>query len=250
MNLIHISDLHCGTRFDEKVFDTAAEEINALDPDAIVVTGDLTDGGYLNEYLLLKEQLKKIDCDKIIIGSGNHDYKHTGYLLFNKFFPMKGHHRGIFEFDNSVIIMFGTARPDRADGEVGYRQILWMEKKLKEYGDKFKIIGMHHHVIPIPDTGIERNTVSDAGDVLSSLTRNKVNLVLCGHKHRPWRWDIDNMPIINAGTLSCDKFRGFFANTYNIIKVSKGYIDAKVKIVGGEILEFDKVLDGYKNLDW
>jgi len=48
---------------------------------------------------------------------------------------MKGPHRGIFEFDDCVIIMLGTARPDRGSGEVGYRQILRMEKKLKEYED-------------------------------------------------------------------------------------------------------------------
>ena len=250
MDLIHISDLHCGVRFDEKVFNTAAEEINELDPDVIVVTGDLTEEGYLQEYHLLKEQIAKLDCEKVVIGNGNHDYKHTGYLLFNKFFPMKGPHRGIFEFDDCVIIMLGTARPDRKSGEVGYRQVLWMEKKLGEYGNKFKIVGMHHHLIPVPDTGIERNTVFDAGDVLRSVTRNKVDLVLCGHKHRPWKWDVDGLPIIHAGTLSCDKFRGFFANSYNIIKIKQRMIDAKVKIAGGETLKFDEILEGYKNLDW
>jgi len=52
---------------------------------------------------------------------------------------------------------------------------------------KFKVVGMHHHLIPVPDTGIERNTVFDAGNVLMSLTQNNVDLVLCGHKHHPWK---------------------------------------------------------------
>lgn len=250
MHLVHISDLHCGSRFDKEAFNTAAEEINELCPDVIVITGDLTEEGYLKEYQKAKELIGKFKCGRIIIGNGNHDYKHTGYLIFNKFFPMKGPHRGIFEFEESVIIMLGTARPDISDGEVGYRQILWAEKTLSEYPDKFKIVGMHHHLIPVPDTGMETNTVHDAGDVLRSLTQAKADLVLCGHKHRPWMWNIDDMPVIHAGTLSCDKFRGFYANSYNIIKIKKSKIQAEVKIVGGEKLEFDKILEGYKNLDW
>ena len=60
MDLIHISDLHCGVRFDKDVFDAASEEINELDPDVVVVTGDLTEEGYLQEYHLL-EGYKNLD---------------------------------------------------------------------------------------------------------------------------------------------------------------------------------------------
>ncbi len=248
MKLIQISDIHCGVRFDKNVFNTAADEINALDPDVVVVTGDLTEEGYLKEYLQFKEKIEKIKCENIVIGSGNHDYKHTGYILFNKFFPAKSRYRQIIEFKNYIITMLKTSRPDRVDGEVGHKQVRGMEKLLDEYSNKFKIICSHHHLMPVPDTGIERNTVSDAGNVLNSLIRNKVDLVLCGHKHRPWKWNINGMPIINAGTLSCDKFRGFFANSYNIIKIDGGKIYAKVKVVGGEELEFDRILNGYKHI--
>ena len=86
MNLIHISDLHCGARFDEKVFNTAAEEINALDPDVIVVTGDLTEEGYLSEYRLLMEQIAKLDCEKVVIGNGNHDISILATCFSTNFF--------------------------------------------------------------------------------------------------------------------------------------------------------------------
>lgn len=47
--------------------------------------------------------------------AGNHDYRHTGYLVFKKFFPSK---QQIYEFDDAVVITLGTARPDRDEGEV------------------------------------------------------------------------------------------------------------------------------------
>jgi len=32
--------------------------------------------------------------------------------------------------------MLKAKRSDRVDGEIGYRQILWMEEKLRKYSDK------------------------------------------------------------------------------------------------------------------
>lgn len=90
------------------------------------------------------------------------------------------------EFNDSVVVLtVGTARPDRDEGEVGYRQNLWMERTMSKYDTKVKIIAMHHHLIGVPDTGTDKNVILDAGDTLRAYLRSKVNLVLCGHKHRP-----------------------------------------------------------------
>ena len=44
---------------------------------------------------------------------------------------------------------------------------------------------LHHHLLPVPGTGRERNVVYDAGDAIECLQRAGVNLVLSGHKHVP-----------------------------------------------------------------
>ena len=49
MLLVQISDVHCGPMFNHDVFLTAVKEINALSPDLIVITGDLTDEGIRSE---------------------------------------------------------------------------------------------------------------------------------------------------------------------------------------------------------
>jgi 3',5'-cyclic AMP phosphodiesterase CpdA len=104
---------------------------------------------------------------------------------------------------------------------------------------------MHHHLIPVPDTGIERNTVNDAGDVLKTLTSEKVNLVLCGHKHRPWMWKLENLIIIHAGSLSSKRLRGFFKNSYNIIKVDGSHVSVKFKVVNGPELDIKDIHQPY-----
>ena len=59
--IVHISDLHVSELgFDEDVFIKAVAEINAINPDMIILTGDLTNNGYYNERNLDKTVLK---CD-------------------------------------------------------------------------------------------------------------------------------------------------------------------------------------------
>jgi 3',5'-cyclic AMP phosphodiesterase CpdA len=128
MQLVQLSDIHVGSFFKQQVFDTVVEEVNKLNPDAIIITGDLTDEGLLFQFEYARIQIKKFTCSNIIVLAGNYDYRHTGYLIFKEFFPPSK--QQIYEFgDNAdvVLLTLGTARPDRDEGEVGYRQNLWME---------------------------------------------------------------------------------------------------------------------------
>ena len=120
MIIVQISDLHVGSQFLQEKFDILVDEVNQLNPDTIVVTGDLTNEGLMKEYEKCKSLLLKFKTKKIITISGNHDYRNTGYLLFKKFFPFET----INELDNNVVLVtLGTARPDRNEGEVGYDKI-------------------------------------------------------------------------------------------------------------------------------
>ena len=216
----------------------AIKEINDLSPDLVLVTGDLTENGLMSEFEMASKELKKIRANKLIYLSGNHDYRSTGYLLFKEFFPFSQ----VTEFGDAVIIVLSSARPDRDDGEVGHRQNLWLEKTLTKYKDKVKIVTIHHHIVPVPDTGADQITIVDAGDVLRSLIKSDANLVLCGHRHRPWRWKIEDMQVVHAGSVSCEKLRGFFCNSYNVVEIKNKKIDAKLKIVGGGYVDFKEII--------
>jgi Icc protein len=238
MLIVQISDVHCGPMFLRERLRTAITEINSMRPDIILVTGDLTENGLISEFKLAQKELKKLKADKIVYLSGNHDYRSTGYLLFKEYFPFTQ----VTETDEAVIVVVSSARPDRDDGEIGNRQNLWLEKTLEKYKNKTRIVAIHHHVVPVPDTGADQITVVDAGDALRSLTKSKANLVLCGHRHRPWKWKIEDMQVVHAGSVSCEKLRGFFCNSYNVVTVSKKKIDAKLKIVGGGCVDFAEIV--------
>ena len=242
MRIVQISDLHVGSQFIGQKFDTLVREVNGLAPDVVVVTGDLTNEGLVREYEKCKELLGRLDVKKIITVSGNHDYRNTGYLLFKKFFPFEA----VNELGPDVVLVtVGTARPDRNEGEVGYRQNLWLERTMKKYRDRIKIVAMHHHLIAIPDTGSDQLTVVDAGDILRTVIETGVDVVLCGHKHRPWMWNFGKLNVVNAGTATSERVRGLFENTYNILTVSGRKISIDLKIVGGRTIPMHEIVDSY-----
>ena len=246
MIIVQISDLHIGSQFLEDKFNLLVQEVNELNPDTIVITGDLTNEGLMKEYQECKSLLSKFNTKKIIIMPGNHDYRNTGYLLFKKFFPFES----INELsDDVVLVTVGTARPDRNNGEVGYRQNIWLDRTMKKYKNKIKIVAMHHHLIAIPDTGSDQLTVVDAGDVLRTILDTHVDVVLCGHKHRPWAWNFRNLTVVNAGTATSERVRGFFENTYNILTISNKKVNVDLKIVGGKRLSMDEIVNNYNLYD-
>ncbi len=244
MKIVQISDLHVGSQFISEKFDLLLSEVNEINPDVIVITGDLTNEGLVKEYQKAKLLITKFNAKKIITISGNHDYRNTGYLLFKKYFPLQT----INELgDNVVLITVGTARPDRNDGEVGYRQNLWISRTLQKYQDRVKIVAMHHHLIAIPDTGSDQLTVVDAGDVLRTILETNVDIVLCGHKHRPWIWEFDGLTVVNAGTATSERVRGLFENTYNIVTVDDvtKHTSIDLKIVGGKKVPINEIVKNY-----
>ena len=264
MRIVQISDLHIGGLFKQNAFDTLVDEINNdLKPDVIIVSGDLTDEGIVFQFEHARREIDKLKCDNIIVFPGNHDFRHTGYLLFKKFFPTpNSNNSNVYEFSRGngknkkvVVATVGTARPDRDEGEVGHRQNLWLNTILKDYDNSDKqikkIVAMHHHLIAIPDTGYTNVVgISNAGDVLRTCLENNVDLVLCGHKHRPWLWDLATMKIAYAGTASSWRYRGVFEDTYNIIEIREDdKIDVDLKVVGGKRIPLSEIVNRYEPAD-
>ena len=239
MLIAHISDLHCGHEFQPSVFQQAAQEINSLDPDVVVITGDLTDSGLLSQYREAKKRLDSLRCRNLVATSGNHDYRSTGYLLFKQAFGF----RRIVKIDDTVMIVVGTARPERDEGEIGHRQVVWLQQTLRRYKRKRRVVIMHHHLVQVPDTGPDTIPIIDSGDALRALIASKADLVLGGHRHRPWMWNVQNLPILHAGSLSSERLRGFFHNSYNIVELRRSEIETRLKVVGGRSISFKVVLE-------
>ncbi len=92
-----------------------------------------------------------------------------------------------------------SSEPDLDHGQIGRGRYLWIEEQFSQEPSDLKIFVLHHHLLPVPGTGRERNVVYDAGDAIECLQRAGVRLVLSGHKHVPYVWRLEDLFVVNAG---------------------------------------------------
>ncbi|WP_296874916.1 metallophosphoesterase [uncultured Methanobrevibacter sp.] len=241
MTLIaHISDLHVSNiSFDEEIFMAAVAEINNLQPDMIILTGDITDTGYYKEFEQAKRYLEMFEAPLFAI-PGNHDARNLGYQTFEE---LVGEKSWKLTMDGDfTVIGIDSSSPDVDGGHVGRPQHMWLEHQLDEcvINENFIIVALHHHVVPIPQTGRERNVLNDAGDILDTLITHEVDLVLSGHKHVPKIWKLNDTLIINAGSLCSTKLRGKNKNSYNVYNITEDEIEIFLNEVKGERFLFGK----------
>ena len=87
--IAQLSDLHCGSPyFDGDLLETAVKETVALNPDLVVIGGDLTAEGYAGEFRTAQHFLEPLFAAelKTLVIPGNHDSKNVGYLHFRDTF--------------------------------------------------------------------------------------------------------------------------------------------------------------------
>ncbi len=214
MRLAHISDMHVGSvHFVPNLMNRVILELNELQPDLVVVTGDFTNEGFRPEFKTAAAYLHQVQCP-IAAVPGNHDSRNVGYVHFEE---MIGPRFWAMDVGGARIVGCDSSEPDLNEGQIGRERYGWLMEQFAEPAE-LKIYVQHHHLLPIPGTGRERSSINDAGDVLELLIRAGVRVALTGHKHVPYVWRLENLYIANAGTCSTTRLRGHTKPCYNIIE--------------------------------
>ena len=241
--LIHASDLHLYEAWESRSkIEQLVSEVNDYCPNLLVITGDLTHNGLEQEMMEIKEILAKIMCPTIII-PGNHDAKSWGWKFFEEII---GPRSIKYEDKHVVLLAMDSSTPDVADGHIGRDNYHLIEETFSNAKkDKIKIFALHHHLVPVPQTGREKAVLTDSGDVLEILMKTGVNLSLCGHRHVPWIWQLEKMLINHTGTVGSPRTRGARENYYSLIRIIDEKIQISLKAIGGEEKLFKKDLSIY-----
>lgn len=230
------------------MFEIGKKAVNSLEPkaDLIFISGDITWEGILPEYELAKERIQGFEGLTMLV-PGNHDARHLGYQLFREFFGRLEFYK---EMADLGIVGLDSSEPDGDEGHIGRDKYKWIEENLKN-SKKFKIIGLHHHLVPVPNSGREQNIINDAGGVLDLVLRNDVALILMGHRHVPYAVRVHNTLMVNAGTFSSTRTRAHLGNSFNVIDIQ----DKSITVTAYDIekgrekvmVEFDKDKNIYIN---
>jgi 3',5'-cyclic AMP phosphodiesterase CpdA len=240
--IAHLSDLHLGSQyFVPNLLDRTIVEVNDLAPDIVVVTGDLTNMGYRQEFREAREYLDRITCPDLLVVPGNHDSRNVGYSHFERLFA---HRETRIRKQGVTLLGVDSTEPDLDYGRIGRHRYPWIRETFMENADDVKIFMLHHHLLPIPGTGRERNIVNDAGDVLEVLVECGVDLVLSGHKHVPYAWRLEDMYVVNAGTVATLRLRGDTKPCYNVVDIKDDHVTISRRYPFHDsetIVEFDRI---------
>ncbi len=249
--IIQISDLHFGEyKFSEELKNKLKSQIEYENPDLIVIAGDITSMGYIDEYNSAREFISDLrSISDVYVVPGNHDACNVGLIHFRK---LIGDRKFIYMDKNDDIVIIGldSSEPDIHDGKIGFDQLEWLNDRLNRIpGDMFTIVTFHHHLLPIPQTGRERNILLDSGDTLKLLTSHKVNMVLNGHKHVSNAWKIEDMAILNSGTAITTRLYGDNYPSFNKLIINDRELLAyKIKTENGQYRLLARYyLDKYEN---
>lgn len=240
--IAQISDVHVGGALSlpAKDLDAILANLDRLEPDAVVVAGDLTTDGYDWEFEEAAAWLERIDYPKVVI-PGNHDARNVGYLQFERRIgtpysrlrvdldPVRAER---LQAPGVTIVGLDSSEPDLDEGRIGRDRYPWIREQFAD-ADDLKIVAVHHHLVSIPGTGRERNIVQDAGDLLLTLLDLEVDVVLSGHKHVPFFWGLNGMLISNSGTAGTRRLRGLAPPSWNELRIDASTIKVFTHYLGG-----------------
>lgn len=233
--IVHVSDLHAGPLFDVDAAARVVEELGALAPDLVVVSGDLVlRADFDSQWVQANDFLKALPKPQMVV-AGNHDV--PMYNMYRRLFSPLGIYRRRTILDlNPVVKLDGltavggcsahglTVEGGRLSG--GQRRAIDAALSAAPAGD-WKLLTLHHHLIAPPGCS-HRRPIANRNWVLDMLERHKVDLYLCGHVHVSWLSDTRSIrsetahPTIICQSGTATSTRGKAAeiskNSYNLLE--------------------------------
>lgn len=238
MRLVQISDLHHGRFYLPDVALDLQAKISELEPDVILVSGDLTQRAKVSEFESCVRYLGTLPSVPMIVVPGNHDI--PLYNLWTRaFHPLARYDRYLSDFtdefkgDNVRILGLDSTNPRRAfvNGRISEEQLAKARAYFADSPDQsWRMLVVHHHLLPPP--GYERRkAIAKADRMLEAFQEAKVDVVFCGHLHRAYignTLDVhpgpersNGMIVVQCGTSSSRRGRGMERekNSFNVVDI-------------------------------
>jgi 3',5'-cyclic AMP phosphodiesterase CpdA len=203
--LLQISDTHLGADWegdpDESVL-RAVDAILSLDdrPDALLVSGDLTQNGAPEEYARLRDLLAPLDLEPHVL-PGNHDLRGPLRQAFG--LPGEGEEPAshVVDLGPLRLVCLDSIVPGAEGGALDEGRIEWLEEALTEEPRRPTVLAMHHPPLRTEMPGFDRIALAAAGrEALAGvLDRHpQVLRIVAGHVHRTIVAELAGRAVVTA----------------------------------------------------
>lgn len=240
ITILHISDLHFGPPYLERVGEALLTAARSLDPDLVVASGDFTQRAREEQFRAAREFLDRLPAVPTVVVPGNHDV--PLYRVWERIFsPYKWYREYIADeldqvvrTERAVIVALNSTSPLRAvtNGRIDGDQLQFAREAFEGVPeDKARIVVAHHHFAPAPDyEGGE--VMPRAKRAIDAFTRLRVDLILGGHLHRAYIGNsLDLYPgldrdhgitIVQSGTSTSrrGRVREREKNSFNVVRMT------------------------------
>lgn len=197
MFLAQLSDLHfCrqGARLYDFIDINAINariihHINSLPerPDAVIITGDIVNGGRAAEYRQARRILRQLRYPLYPI-PGNHDDKALFLDTFSEFCPLLGHFpdKMAYKVDDfpARLLFIDTSVPGASWGHLNDFTLGWLEETLSADARESYLF-MHHPPVAFGSALMDPIACRNGASLLDIIRRfPQLTRVFCGHVHR------------------------------------------------------------------
>lgn len=237
--VVHLSDVHFG-RVDETVVNAMIPLVHSLEPDVVVVSGDLTQRARPDEFRAARRFLDQLPGPQIVV-PGNHDV--PLYNLFQRFgSPLSKYRRFIsqdmepFYADSEIAIAgINTARSlTFKDGRINEQQMQRLHERLSPLDDSLTKIVVTHHPFDMPQGFDADRRVGGADQAMGIFLRAGADVLLAGHLHTShigstatrYRMEGRSALVVQAGTATSTRGRGE-TNSFNLIRAEGDRLDVE-----------------------
>ena len=237
--ILQISDLHFGPPYVPEAGEALCRIVPSLAPDAIVVSGDLTQRAKRRQFEDARCFLDRLPAVPMLVIPGNHDV--PLYRITERLFKPLDLYREIITSDMNPILHLGevvivgldSTSPRRtiSNGRLHRDQLERCERIFAEApDDAVRIVVAHHHFAPGPDCLFDL-PMPKARRAIDCFVDEGVEMILGGHLHRSYIGNsLDFFPgnhrdrgiiIVQCGTTTSSRGRGRERdeNTFNLIEI-------------------------------
>jgi 3',5'-cyclic AMP phosphodiesterase CpdA len=189
IRILHVSDLHIGTREDPQVEHAVTRLAGELRPEVVVASGDLTNRGRPSEHDRAHAFLASLGAPVVAV-PGNHDLPYTFPKRFvapwREFERVWGSAEPTHASTALHVVGLNSARPYRHQGgRVTDAQLHSAAARLAEAAPgAYRVVALHHHLIGAPWRAARKRPVAHRGHVLRELVAAGADLVVAGHIHQ------------------------------------------------------------------
>ena len=186
--LLHVSDLHAGTREEREVEQALTRLVERLEPRLVVASGDLAHRGRREELERAAELLRSLGPPVLAV-PGNHDLPYTPVRLVRPWVEFER----IWDTTEPTasapglhVVGLNSARPFRQQGGALSRAQLERagQQLAAAEGGALRVAVLHHHLIGAPWRVARKRPVSRRNRVLRALLDAGADLILAGHIHQ------------------------------------------------------------------